>query len=280
MTQVIDAHQHFWQMGRYDYSWMNTPELAPLRRDFLPQDLEPLTRRVGVDHTIFVQTVHNLDENRWVLALTDRYEFIVGVVGWVDLTSEAVEDQLAEFEGHPKFVGIRHQTHDEQDDDWIVRGDVLCGLTTLERHGVPFELLFFTRHLKHVATLARRLPELKMVIDHLAKPRIREQRTDDWLDDIKEAARYPNVYCKLSGMITEADWKNWKPADLEPYVQTVLEQFGADRLMFGSDWPVCTLAGSYEEVYHALLESLGPISESERMKIFGDTARRFYNLQL
>lgn len=277
--QVIDAHQHFWQMGLYEYPWMEAPELVPLRRDFLPQDMEPLIRQVGVDYTIFVQTVHNLDENRRVLSLADQNEFIAGVVGWVDLTSEAVEDQLAEFEDHPKFVGIRHQTHDEPDDDWIVRDDVLRGLTTLEKHDVPFELLFFTRHLKHVPAIARRLPELKIVIDHLAKPQIKEQRTDEWLDHIKAAATYPNVYCKLSGMITEADWKNWKPADLKPYVQTALEQFGADRLMFGSDWPVCTLAGSYEDVYHALLESLGPISENERMNIFGDTARQFYNLR-
>jgi L-fuconolactonase len=281
MTTIIDAHQHFWQLSRpFDYAWLDAPRHAPIRRDFLPEDLEPLIRAVGVDRTVFVQTQHVLEENRWVLGLAERHPFIAGVVGWVDLASEACERQLLEFKDHPQFVGVRHITQDEPDDDFIVRADVLRGLQVLQKHGVPFDLLFYVKHLRHVPTLARRLPDLPMVIDHLAKPRIREHRTDDWLPHFRAAAAFPNVHCKLSGMITEADWRQWTIADLTPYVQAALELFGPERLMFGSDWPVCELAGSYDRVYHALVEALGPLSEAERALIFGGTAARFYRLAL
>jgi L-fuconolactonase len=279
MAVTLDAHQHFWQLKQpFNYSWLEAPPLAPIRRDFLPEDLAPRLRSVGVERTVFVQTQHNLEENRWVLGLADRHNFIAGVVGWVDLASEQCEEQLLEFKAHPKFVGVRHVTQDEPDDDFIVRADVLCGLKVLEKHGVPFDLLFYVKHLRHVPALARHLPALPMVIDHLAKPRIRERRTDDWLPHFRAAAAFPNVYCKLSGLITEADWRHWTAEDLNPYVQAALGFFGPQRCMFGSDWPVCELAGSYEQVYNALLEALGPVSEAERTMIFGDTARRFYGL--
>lgn len=278
---VIDAHQHFWKHSLpFDYSWQDAPELEPIRRDYLPTDLSPLIGRVGVERTVFVQTQHNLDENRWVLALAERHEFIAGIVGWVDLASEQCEQQLCEFKESSKFVGIRHITQDEPDDDFIVRPDVLRGLKILEKHRFPFDLLFFVKHLHHAARLARELPELPMVIDHLAKPHIKEGRLDDWIDNFRAAAKFPNVYCKLSGMITEADWNNWKPADLKPYVETALDAFGPERCMFGSDWPVCELAGSYEQVYEALVETLGPLSDAEREAIFGGTAARFYDLEL
>lgn len=279
MALTIDAHQHFWQLGPpFNHAWLDAPDLAPIRRDFLPEDLEPRIRSVGVDRTIFVQTRHDVEENRWVLGLAGHHPFLAGVVGWVDLASEACERQLLEFKDHPKFVGVRHITQDEPDDDFIVRDDVLRGLKVLERHGVPFDLLFFVKHLRHVPALARYLPDLPMVIDHLAKPRIKEHRTDDWLPHFRAAAAFPNVSCKLSGMITEADWRAWTVNDLKPYVRAALELFGPGRLMFGSDWPVCELAGSYERVYHALVEALGPLGESERDAIFGGTAARFYRL--
>jgi L-fuconolactonase len=276
---IIDSHQHFWQLSRpFNYAWLDAPELAAIRRDFLPEHLEPHLRKVGVDRTVFVQTQHNIEENRWVLGLAERHDFIAGVVGWVDLASERCEEQLLEFIDHPKFVGIRHVTQDEPDDDFIIRPDVLRGLRVLEKHGVPFDLLFYVKHLRHAATLARQLPNLPMVIDHLAKPRIREGVMDDWVDNLRAAARFPNVYCKLSGMITEADWKAWKPADLTPYVETALEAFSPGRCMFGSDWPVCELAGSYEQVHAALVDALGPLGEAETRAIFGETAARFYGL--
>jgi L-fuconolactonase len=281
MALTIDAHQHFWQFSQpFDYSWLDAPSLSAIRRDYLPNDLKPLIHSVGVNRTVFVQTQHNVEETRWVLGLTEKYDLIAGVVGWVDLASDQCEQQLLEFKNHPKFVGIRHVTQDEPDDNFIVRDDVICGLKVLQQHNVPFDLLFYVKHLHHAASLAEQLPDLPMVIDHLAKPEIRNHRTDNWIDSFKKAARFPNIYCKLSGMITEADWQNWTPADLKPYVETALEAFGPQRCMFGSDWPVCELAGTYEQVYNALVEVLGPIGASERERIFGGTATEFYHLQV
>jgi L-fuconolactonase len=278
MTPAIDAHQHFWELGRFDYRWLDAPALGPIRRTFLPEHLKPELDAAGVDHCIVVQTQHNLDENRWALDLAARHDFIAGVVGWVDLASPECEEQLLRFKQDPHFVGVRHVTQDEPDDDFIVRDDVVRGLGVLEKHGVPFDLLFYVRHLRHAATLAAKLPGLPLVIDHLAKPGIAQRRTDDWVGPFKAASRYPNVYCKLSGMITEADWRGWQPADLKPYVQTALEAFGPGRCMFGSDWPVCLLAGGYRQVVAALDEALGPITGEERALIFGGTAAKLYKL--
>lgn len=279
MPTRIDAHHHLWQRSQpFDYRWQDAADLAPIRRDYLPTDLEPLIRAAGIDRTVVVQTQHDVAENRWALALAEQYPFLAGVVGWVDLASPDCERQLLEFWGHPRFVGIRHVTQDEPDDDFIVREDVRRGLAVLEKHGVPFDLLFYVKHLRHAATLARAFPDLPMVIDHLAKPRIKDRQVDDWLPHFRAAAAFPNVFCKLSGLITEADWRGWTAADLTPYVRAALDLFGPDRLMFGSDWPVCELAGTYGEVHQAAVEALGPIAESERDRIFGATAQRFYNL--
>ena len=277
---IIDAHQHFWQFAQpFNYDWLHQPQHAPICRDYLPKDLKPHLDNTGVEKTVFVQTQHNVEENRWVLGLAEENDFIAGVVGWVDLASEECEEQLQQFKDHPKFVGIRHITQDEPDDDFIIRPEVIRGLQVLQKHSVPFDLLFYVKHLQHATTLAQALPELPMVIDHLAKPRIKDQATDDWIDNFRAAAKYPNVYCKLSGMVTEADWQNWKPADLKPYVEAAMEAFGPERLMYGSDWPVCELAASYEQVHAALVEVLGPISDSERDAIFGGTAAKFYQLK-
>ncbi len=226
-----------------------------------------------------MQTQHTLDENRWALSLAAKHDFIAGVVGWVDLASPNCEEQLLEFKDQPKFVGVRHITQDEPDDDFIVRPAVLAGLKVLERHQVPFDLLFYVKHLKHAVTVAKHVPDLPLVIDHLAKPKIKQQSFDDWRPAFEAAAACPNMFCKLSGMVTEADHAKWKVQDLKPYVQTALDLFGPERLMFGSDWPVCELAASYEEVFHALKETLGPLSPSESEAIWGGTARRFYGLK-
>ncbi len=279
---MIDSHQHFWkrsQAAPFNYEWLEAPALAPIRRDFLPDDLAPLLQTSGIDRTIFVQAQHHLEENRWVLQLAEQYDWIAGVVGWVDLASPECEQQLLEFKSHPKFVGIRHITHDEPDDDFIVRPEILRGLAVLERHEVPFDLLFFVRHLRHAATLAQQFPNLTLVLDHLAKPHIKEQRFDDWLEHFRAAAQFPNVVCKLSGMVTEADWQHWKPEHLRPYVQEALAAFGPQRLMFGSDWPVCELAANYGEVLHSMQEALGEISASEQAAIFEGTATRVYGLR-
>lgn len=281
MAPKIDSHQHFWRLSEpFDYGWLDAPEHAAIRRDYLPQDLQPQLKKLGLGYSVFVQTQHAIEENRWVLGLADQYDFIAGVVGWVDLASDRCEEQLLEFREHPKFVGIRHLTQAEADDNFIIRDDVLRGLRVLQKHRVPFDLLFFPRHLRHAVTLAQQVPELPMVIDHLAKPPIKTGSLQGWDDDLRAAAGYPYIYCKLSGMITEADWRLWKPADLRPYVETALEAFGPERCMFGSDWPVCELAGSYEQVHAALTEAVGPLSDTEREQIFGGTASRFYDLKI
>jgi len=279
MTRVIDAHQHFWQRGRFKDAWLDAPQHQPISGSYLPEHLAPHLKQCGIDGSVFVQTQHDLGENRWALDLAKKNPFILGVVGWVDLASADCEKQLLEFKADPKFVGIRHITQGEPDDDFIVRDDVVRGLKVLEKHRVPFDLLFYVKHLRHAATLAGKLPGLPMAIDHLAKPRIKEHQTDGWIDHLKTAAKFPNVYCKLSGMVTEADWKGWTPKDLTPYVQAALEAFGPDRCMFGSDWPVCLLAAPYPSVVAALREALGPIRDADREKIFGGTAEKFYGLK-
>jgi L-fuconolactonase len=279
MPLTVDAHQHFWQLSRpFDYRWLDMPTNRPIHRDFLPEHLEPLLCAAGIERSIFVQTQHDIGENRWVLELADNHEFIAGVVGWVNLAGPACEDQVLEFRQHPKFVGVRHVTQDEPDDDFIVRPAVLRGLKVLEKHGVPFDLLFYVRHLRHVPALAREMPSLPMVIDHLAKPRIKDHSLDDWLPDFRAAAAFPNVYCKLSGMMTEAVWHRWTIADLKPYVDAALDCFGPQRLMFGSDWPVCELGGTYGQFHAAMNELLAPLSPGEREQIFGGTAQRFYRI--
>ncbi|MEZ6063112.1 MAG: amidohydrolase family protein [Planctomycetaceae bacterium] len=277
----IDAHQHFWNLSLpFNYGWLRTDDHQAICRDYLPGDLKPHLAATGVQKSVFVQTQHDLDETRWALSLADENDFVAGIVGWVDLASDECADQLAEFSGHPKFVGIRHVTQDEPDDDFIVRPDVIQGLKVLQQHRVPFDLLFYAKHLKHAETLGRELPELPMVIDHLAKPKIKAGITAGWIDDLKAASKFPNIFCKLSGMVTEADWTNWRPADLRPYVDAALEAFGPDRCMFGSDWPVCELAATYEQVHGALEELSGDLSDSERDRIFGGTATEFYGLEV
>jgi L-fuconolactonase len=289
---VIDSHQHFWKLGgsndpvdgwwpaeAFDYRWLDAPELAPIRKDRLPNDLAPLMRASGVDRSIIVQTQHKLAENYWALDdLALDNDSIAGVVGWVDLASPECERQVELFRTYRKFVGLRHVAQDEPDDDWLVRPDVMRGLRILEKHGLPFDVLIYVKHLRHVPTLARAFPDLRMVIDHLAKPRIKTHSVDDWLPGFRDASELPNVFCKLSGMVTEADWSCWTVDDLRPYVQSALEFFGPDRLMYGSDWPVCELAATYAQVKDALDDALGPISESERAAIFGGTATGFYKL--
>jgi L-fuconolactonase len=278
---VIDAHQHFWKLDLpFQYDWLRAERHAPICRDFLPEDLAPLMREAGVDRTVFVQTQHNVEENRWVLGLAEQHPWIVGVVGWVDLASADCERQVEEFKSFPKFVGVRHIVQDEPDDNFIIRPEILLGLKVLERHQLPFDLLFFVKHLPHAANVARAVPNLPLVIDHLSKPQIKAGQIENWLPHLRKAAECENVFCKLSGMVTEADWKAWRPSDLKPYVEAALELFGPERCMFGSDWPVCELAASYPRVVGALRETVGKLSDAEEAAIFCGTAARFYGLKL
>ncbi|HZT33542.1 MAG TPA: amidohydrolase family protein [Bryobacteraceae bacterium] len=274
----IDAHQHFWDLERFEYSWM-PPAPSVLRRNYLPPDLEPILKRNRFDGSVVVQANTLVAETRWLLQLASAHPIILGVVGWVDLTDARVGDSLDEFQRHPKFKGVRHIVQDEPDVNWLLRGDVLRGLREVARRGLPYDLLLRPQHLPLVPRLADRVPELRMVIDHIAKPRIAERIWSGWARDMESAARIPQVWCKLSGMITEADPKDWKAADLRPYVAHAASLFGPERLMFGSDWPVCLLACErWKQVLAACTQALGPQTMAVRDRIFGGTAAGFYRL--
>jgi len=273
----IDAHQHFWDIERFQYPWMPAGD-SPLRRNFLPRDLEPILKRNRFDGSVLVQANVVIEETRWLLELAAQHEFIRGVVGWVDLTDARVGATLDQLQRHAKFKGVRHLVHDEPDANWLIREDVLHGLGELARRGIPFDLLLRPMHLPLVPRIAERIPELRMVIDHIAKPPIAARRMDGWAENMEAASKIPHMFCKLSGMITEDDPRGWNAEHLRPYVQHVLSLFGPDRLMFGSDWPVCTFAGTWKEVLAAFTQVIGPESMEVREKLLGGTAARFYAL--
>ena len=275
--QIIDSHQHFWQIGKFEYEWMSVTDKI-LYRDFLPSAFEQVLTDTGVTKSVAVQAHQSIEEARWLLDLSDQFNFIAGVVGWVDLPSEKLPDQLDELTKHPKFKGVRHVVQDEPDDGWIVRPSVIEGIKTLARYGLSYDILVFPRHLANVKTLLEQCPEVNFVIDHFAKPPISSGEINHWTNDIREVAKFPNVYCKLSGLVTEASHQNWTKEDLQPYTNVVLEAFGSSRLMYGSDYPVCLLAGSYKtilETYQSLLQQL---SRDEQDLILFGNAQKFYRL--
>ena len=269
---MIDSHQHFWQVGRFEYPWMSS-DLGVLYRDFLPADLAPM---IGVNRTVLVQASNSIAESRWLLDLADANGFISGVVGWVDLTNP--DEQLDELCAHPKFKGVRHLVESEPNDDWLIQPAVLSGLQKLSARGCTYDLLVHTRHLKYIPQVAESCPELQFVIDHLAKPPIAGNEIDEWAQAMKVVAAYPNIHCKLSGLVTEANWTSWQTEDLRPYVDEALKLFGPDRMMFGSDYPVCLLASSYDRVLESFQELLKDLSSADRDKIFSTNAQRFYRL--
>jgi L-fuconolactonase len=274
---ITDSHQHFWQVGRFDYPWM-TRELGVLYRDYLPAELEPILARNGVEKTVLVQASNSLAESCWLLNLADENSFIAGVVGWVDLLSADVDTQLRELTAHPKFKGVRHLVESEPQDDWLIQPAVLSGLKRLSNYGLSYDLLVHTRHLKHIPRIAENCPELALVIDHLAKPPIAKDDIKEWSQAFKPLASYPNIHCKLSGLVTEANWTSWQTDDLRPFVEFAIESFGPERLMFGSDYPVCLLASSYDRVLASFLEILSNLGDDEREKIFSRNAARFYRV--
>jgi L-fuconolactonase len=278
---VIDAHHHFWTPSRYDYYWMAGEALAPIRRAFTPDDLRPLLAAAGVDATVLVQTVPSVDETREFLATAAATDFVAGVVGWVDLTDAAVGETLAALKARADgrfLVGIRHQVHDEEDAEWLLRPEVRRGLAAVGATGLVYDLLLRPRELPAALETARALPDVRFVIDHIAKPPIASGEIAEWARLLAPFGALPHVSCKLSGMITEADWRRWTPDDLRPYVETAVKVFGTERVMYGSDWPVCLLAGEYAAVKHALEEALPPLSEQEWAAIFGGNATRVYGI--
>jgi L-fuconolactonase len=273
----IDAHQHFWVYRPDEYPWI-TDRLAALRRDFLPEHLAPLRTAAAIDGSIAVQARQSLEESRWLLGLAERHPSVLGVVGWVDLCSDAVDEPLRELSGHPKFVGVRHVVQDEPDDRFLLRPDFLRGVGRLRAFGLTYDLLIYPRQLPAALPFVRHFPDQPIVLDHLAKPAVTGGGLSPWREQVRELARAPNVCCKLSGLVTEADWLRWRAEDFRPYLDVALEAFGEDRLMFGSDWPVCLLAAGYEQVSEIIARFTEGLGETARQKIFGDSAARFYGI--
>jgi L-fuconolactonase len=277
MKMRIDAHQHFWRYDAMEYEWIDD-SMTSLRRDFLPEDLQREMRAAGFDASIAVQARQTLEETRWLLALADDNPFIVGVVGWVDLQSADIDAQI-EAVRHPKLVGVRHIVQAEAD-EFFARPAFRRGIATLERHGLAYDILVYARQLREAIPFAAAFPEQRFVLDHLGKPDIRAGEFDSWRRDLDRLAALPNVWAKLSGLVTEADWRRWTRADVQRYVDAAFDAFDADRLMIGSDWPVCTVAGTYQQVMDVVTAALERRSTAERDAVLGGTAARFWNLQV
>lgn len=275
----VDTHQHFWNLNKVAYPWL-TPDNGPLYATFAPRDLDPQRRAAGIDLTVLVQSMNSLEDTVAMLTQAEDYDWIGGVVGWVPLADPAeARVALKRLSGHPKFKGMRHLLHLEADPEWVLQSSVRKSLRLLAEAGLSFDFsAVYPHHLQHVPAVAQALPELTIIIDHLGAPPIKDHALGAWADQLAAAARCPNVFAKLSGLVTRADHTHWTVADLVPYVDFALEHFGADRLMFGSDWPVCTLAADYALVHAALNQALAQRTPEERAAIFGGTAARVYRL--
>ena len=270
----LDAHQHFWSYAAAQYPWI--PKGSALHRDWLPGDLAPLLAAAELEGCIAVQARQTVEESRWLLALAERHPIIKGVVGWVDLRDAKVGDVLGELARQPRFVGVRHVVQDEPDDDFMLGADFLRGIGELRAHRLTYDILIYPRQLPAAIALAQRFPGQPFVLDHLAKPAIKAGTLSPWREQIRELAQAPNVLCKVSGMVTEADATAWQAADFRPYLDVVFEAFGEDRLMFGSDWPVCLLAAEYALVCALVRDYLAPLTAAAQAQVLGGNAARFY----
>jgi L-fuconolactonase len=273
----IDAHQHFWKYSAAEYGWINE-QMMVLQRDFLPRDLEPLLDESGFDGSIAVQARQSLEETRWLLELAEQNNFILGVVGWVDLCSPQLHRQLEGFAAHQKLVGVRHVLQDEADDRFMLRPDFQRGMAQLADFSLAYDLLLHPRHLPIATELVRQFPAQTFVLDHLAKPAIADGLVEPWRRDLRELAKCPNVSCKLSGMVTETRWKTWTPGDFQTYLDAVLDAFGVSRLMIGSDWPVCTLSAEYARTLGIVIDFLDQLTEEQRDRIMGGNCARIYKI--
>lgn len=274
----IDTHQHFWRYRRDEYPWIGQG-MDALRRDYLPDEFERLMRPAGFEGSLAVQARQVPEETDWLLELANAHPFIKGVVGWVDLCSAHVAQQLERYARHPVLRGVRHVLHDETDDFFMMRKDFLTGISVLSGFGLVYELLVFPRHLSVASRLVGMLPGQVFVLDHIGKPPIREACLEPWATGIRKLASCPNVFCKVSGMVTEADWKSWKQEELAPYLDVIFDAFGTYRLMAGSDWPVCTLAAPYDRVMRLVKDYMQGYREEEREMVLGGNACRVYRLQ-
>jgi L-fuconolactonase len=270
----IDSHQHFWQVARGDYHWMS-PDLEPLYRDYGPDDLAPLLARHGIERTILVQAAQTLAETRFMLGIAERTSFVAGVVGWADFADRDAPDTIGRLAQHPLLLGLRPMVQDIPDDDWLAQPHLAPAFRALVKHGLVFDALVFPRHLSRLLVVTDRHPDLAVVIDHGAKPAIRERRLDPWRADMAALAARPNTFCKLSGLVTEAA-SGWTTDDLRPYFDHLLAAFGPERLLWGSDWPVVNLAGGYDRWREAALALIGSLPDTERAAVLGGNAATLY----
>jgi len=274
----IDAHQHFWRYERREYGWIDD-SMAALRRHFLPADLKPELERSGFQGCVAVQARQTLEETRWLLELAEHAPFILGVVGWVDLRSPRLRFELESFARHSKLVGVRHIVQSEPDDRFLLQPDFLRGIATLEEFDLAYDILIYPRHLPVATEFVSRFPRQRFVLDHLAKPPIKSGAVDSWALGIRELASFPNLFCKVSGLVTEADWQAWKPEDLRPCLDVAFECFGPSRLMIGSDWPVCTVAAPYSQVMDVVKNYIDKYAAEERNAVLGGNAAKFWKLK-
>jgi L-fucono-1,5-lactonase len=274
----IDAHQHFWEYSPEQYGWISDT-MAILKRDFLPADLKPLLGAEGFEGSIAVQARQDTEETKWLLKLAEENDFIKGVVGWVDLCSADVGAELERLAGQAKFVGVRHVLQDEPDDGFMLRRDFRRGIGMLAQHRLTYDLLLYPRHLPVAVRLVREFPDQQFVLDHIAKPLIADGLVEPWDRDIRELAEFDNVWCKLSGMVTEAGWGDWSKEDFRPYLDVVMEAFGPERLMIGSDWPVCMLSAEYTKTMEIVQDYISDLDPGQQEGILGENSAKFYGLK-
>lgn len=273
----LDSHQHFWKYNSSDYVWMSDA-MDVLRRDYLPEELETQLRSIGFNGTIAVQARQMIEETEWLLELADRHEFIRGVVGWVDFASDHLDRQFQTFSAHPKLKGVRELIHDMEDIEYAISDTHVRAIAKLAEYGLTYDLLLRPPHIRPAIELVRQFPDQPFVLDHIAKPAITDRETSPWQEDVRRLADYPHVFCKLSGMVTEAKWHAWEPEEFHPYLEVVLDAFGYDRVMIGSDWPVCTLSGDYVSTMRVVLDFLEPYPPEVREAILGGNCARFYSI--
>ncbi len=274
---IIDAHNHFWRYDPLEYGWIGE-DMPVLKRDFLPEHLQSVHHHHEVDGTIAVQARQTHVENELLLNLAGENSLIKGVVGWVDLAKDSVEEDLNLFAQNPKFVGVRHMVQSETDPEFLLREDFNRGVGLLREYGLVYDILIHEKQLAVTKSFVERFPDQNFVLNHIAKPAIKAGVLKPWAQQIKALAEHPQVHCKLSGLVTEADWENWKEADILPYLDIVCEAFGPDRLMFGSDWPVCLLAAEYERVIKLITKYIAQFDIEDQKKIMGLNALRCYKI--
>ena len=273
----IDAHQHFWLYNPVDFDWIDG-SMAVIQKDFVPEELAPLLQQHGFDGCVLVQTEQTKKGNDWLLEQAVNFPFIKGVVGWVDFTNKNISDELEEYTRHPVVKGFRHILQGEKDRAYMMRDDFCRGIAALKTFGYTYDILIFPDQLPFTETFVRQFPEQKFIIDHLAKPFIKTGELGEWKASIKKIAAAPNVYCKVSGLVTEANWKTWRNEDFTPYLDVVVAAFGTERLVYGSDWPVCLVAATYEQQLRLTEDYFSSFTNTEKAAIFGGNAVNFYQL--